>query len=369
MELEHYSKTRIEVVQSYIVTTARYDFNVYEKRILYRIVEGMQHLLAGKKLNQRYVINKQLWDLWEVKIPMAAFLIDETDTNHARIKAALLSMSRKIFTYEDDREWRAIPLILLPKIKKYESTVEFRLHDDVYNALMNFSKGYKKYELTTAFEFESVYAMRFYELFSKQRTPLNYSVTELKIMFGVEKKYKNTADFIKRVVMTAQKELNEKSPHSFEYTPLKTGRRITSIRFFPVYIAANMNEAFEGEHLAKQISPSLMIEKIVLDYLKDHYKFSTPELKNNATLFEKAGKEIPDLLLFLSEIKASALRATNPKGYVIGALKKKLGVRTVKQEASGKAKKDAKEQQTKPVGKKGKEQLTAEEKAQLEKLK
>ena len=29
----------IPVIQSYILTTARYNYNVYEKRILYRIVE------------------------------------------------------------------------------------------------------------------------------------------------------------------------------------------------------------------------------------------------------------------------------------------------------------------------------------------
>jgi len=37
---------------------------------------------------------------------------------------------------------------------------------------MNFAKGYRKYELQTAMEFESVYAMRFYELLSGQKTPL-----------------------------------------------------------------------------------------------------------------------------------------------------------------------------------------------------
>lgn len=30
--------TNKEVIQSYLITTARYDFSVYEKRIIYRIV-------------------------------------------------------------------------------------------------------------------------------------------------------------------------------------------------------------------------------------------------------------------------------------------------------------------------------------------
>ena len=50
-----------EVLQSYILTTAKYDFSVYEKRILYRIIELNQNLLEGKKLNDRYQVNNTLF--------------------------------------------------------------------------------------------------------------------------------------------------------------------------------------------------------------------------------------------------------------------------------------------------------------------
>jgi len=314
----------MEVIQSYIITTARYDFSVYEKRVLYRLVELIQFQLAGKKLNQRYRVDRLLYDLFEVEIPLKAFLKNDHDTDHARIKKALKDLSKKMIEYEDNEEWRAIPLILLPKIRKNESTVKFRLHEDIYNAFLNFTKGFKKYELKTAMEFESVYAMRLYELFSKQRTPLIYSIKELKAMFGVENKYKLTADFIKRVIETAQTELNEKSPHSFEYSALKTGKKITSIKFYPTFIAANVNDEVYRKELQRQIAPSWAIEQHVRQYLKEHYNFSTREMQNNLDLLEQATKEIPDLLLFLSEVKAKANRANNPKGYLINAIKKKL---------------------------------------------
>ena len=38
------------VIQSYMLTAARYDFSVYEKRILYRLVELAQAELQGKDL-------------------------------------------------------------------------------------------------------------------------------------------------------------------------------------------------------------------------------------------------------------------------------------------------------------------------------
>ena len=332
MEHKNYSIEKTEIIQSYIVTTARYEFNVYEKRALTRIVEMIQFLLQGKKLNQRYRIDKTLYDLYEVEMPISALLNDEEDTNHVRVKDALLRMSRKIFQYEDEEIWKAIPLILLPKIEKYNSIIKFRLHEDIYDALLNFSKGYKKYELQTLFQFESVYAMRFYELFYNQRTPLTYSIENLKLMFGVEKKYSLTADFIRRVIEAAKRELDAKSQYSFEYTPLKSGRKITSIKFYPITHPQNVNEEFETERLKKQISPGFLIDRHIVNYLKEHYMFSTPEIRNNLTLFERANKEIPDLLMFLSEVRAKANRATNPKGYLINALKKKMKIKTEKKE-------------------------------------
>jgi plasmid replication initiation protein len=290
-----------------------------------------QNLLQGQKLNQDCRIQKELFDLYDVEMPISAFLNDEKDTNYSRTKTALMSMSRKIVQYEDVKEWRAIPLILTPRIRKYESIVKFRLHEDIYNALLNFSKGFKKYELNTAFKMESVYAMRLYELLSNQKRPLIYSIKDLKLMFGVENKYKLTADFIKRVIDTAQRELNEKSPYSFEYAPLKTGRKITSIKFYPLFIPKNQDENAETVRLKKRMTFVWGVERHIINYLKDNYNFTTPELKNNQELLEQAQKEIDDFLLFLSTVKAKANRATNPKGYLINALKKRLKISTKKE--------------------------------------
>ena len=322
------SKDKMEVIQSYILTTARYNYNVYEKRILYRIVEMMQYMLEGKKLNRKYHIGEKKSELYDITMPLDAFLCGEDDNNYARAKEALESLSKKSFQYEDERVWRILPMILIPKIEKYEGTVSFRMHEDIYDVLLNFTKGFRKYELKTTFEFDSVYAMRFYELFSNQRNPLVFSIENLKIMFGVENEYEKTNDFIRKVVVSAKKVLDEKSPYSFEFSLLKTGKKITGIKFYPVYIPQNVDEEFETYRLKKMVSPSWTIEPQYLQYLKEHYLFATPEIRNNIDLFERAQKEIPDLLMFMSEVKARANRARNPKGYLINALCKEMNIRT-----------------------------------------
>jgi plasmid replication initiation protein len=69
--------------------------------------------------------------------------------------------------------------------------------------------------------FKSQFSMRFYELLSNQKTPLIYSIEQLKEMFCVTDKYERINDFIRYVVDAAKKELDEVSPYTFEYTPLK----------------------------------------------------------------------------------------------------------------------------------------------------
>ena len=88
-----------EVLQSYILTTAKYDYSVYEKRILYKIIEQLQFLIEGKELNQNYSLKEFLHDdikLFKFTFPFSAFKKNEEDKNHAQIKKALLSLAKKV---------------------------------------------------------------------------------------------------------------------------------------------------------------------------------------------------------------------------------------------------------------------------------
>jgi len=330
-----------DIIQSYILTTARYEANIHEKRIMFRIVEMQQELLNGQKLKGKIVANPSLFDIsYEIEIPYSAVLTDEEDKNHAVIKEAVKKLADRYLEYEDEYEWKRIQMIERPRIRKYEETIGFRLHEGVYNALLNFTKGYRKYELETMFKFKSVYTMRFYELFSNQRSEVVWSIENLKLMFRSEKQYKQTGDFIKRVIIPAQKELDEKSPYSFKFIPLKTGKRITAIRFIPVAIARNMDEALEKKRIEKMLNLSWSLDAGARQYLKEQYMFSEVEMKNNIDVFRAASKIIPDFIMWLSEVKAKANRANNPKGYLINAMKRQ--VKQAEQKASGTIPKEAK---------------------------
>ncbi len=316
-----------EVLQSYILTTAKYDYSVYEKRILYRLIEVFQKYTTGNKLNDKVIIQKDLFDVNIVTLPVSMFLVNEVDKNHHRIKEALIRLENKIFEYEDDTTWQLIRLISEPKIEKYEQTATFRINPKIVEAFLDFSKGFKKYELKIAMEFESVYSMRFYELLSNQKTPINYSIDTLKDLFKVSEKYKRINDFFRYVIEPAKKELDKCSPYTFHYESIKTGRKITGIRFIPIHQPQFEDESLKKQKAMKQMSNRWFIPKNIEDYLKYNYEFTDKELNNNLSLFESLYNHLTEeeLLDFLVDLKAQSVlyEIKNLKAYLIGSLKHK----------------------------------------------
>jgi hypothetical protein len=314
--------TNRDLIQSYIVTSARYDFSVYEKRILYRIIEMIQYLIEGKKLNACYSIEEDLFGDRKFTMPVAAFLAGEEDNHYGRAKEALRRLEEKKFEYEDDELWTIIHIIEKVRLKKRDSYVNFEVRKELYEAFMDFSKGFRRFELKTTMMFTSVYAMRFYELISGKTDPVNYDYEALKLLFGLQDRYKRINDFTKDVIDAAKKELDAKSPYTFRYTPYKHGRKIAGWTFVPIYQPQLRDPQLERKELQKQINLSWDLPREVRIYLRDNYLFLDEEIKRNIDVF-KAMHARKNLLEWLAGgVKARALRAKNPKGYLINAMKK-----------------------------------------------
>lgn len=314
-----------DIIQSYILTTAKYDFTVYEKRILYRLIELNQYILEGKKISEDCRINTTLFGNKEYTLPIKLFLKDKKDDNYKEVKKALERLKKKEITYEDNKMWSSLTIIAFPKILKYSDTVTFTVDNMIHNALLNFSKGFRKYELEIAMQFDSVYAMRFYELLSGQKTPLTYSIENLKEIFQISDKYERVNDFKKYVLDIAKRELDKCSPYTFDYEMNKTGRAFTSVTFYPKYQAKFRDPELEKHNLQKQVSLSWDLPKNVVDYLKHNFEFTTDGIKNNIDLLKQANEEL-DLISFLAAIKGKVRTSKNPQGYIIGSIRKQLKI-------------------------------------------
>lgn len=317
------SRSSRQVVQSYIFTTAVYDFNVYEKRIIYNLVRLAQSQIEGVKLSENmYRIDHTYKDYLVVELPISAFLTDEDDKNHVRIKSALKSLHQKTFTYQDDGGWECFSIIANPRIRLRSSKVSFIVDTRVWDVLLNFSKGFSRYDLEVAFNLESSYAMRFYEMLAGQRDPIAYSIDTLRKVFGLEGKYKLNKDFIRRVVESARNELDLRSPVSFTFRPLKEGRKITRIMFYPVrHEERQPHDAFFKEVIRKYGSGAHLSadERRLLQEIG----FNETGIRNNIELFMQCKSRL-DFIYELALIVGKSSTKTSPCGWCIKTLKGKL---------------------------------------------
>ncbi len=314
-----------DLIQSYVLTTAKYDFSLTEKRILYRLVELCQFATEGQILNKDYSIQLGVFeDMHKITLAHHLLLPHGESENYTEVKKGLKSLRNKTIEYNSNGVWKIMGIIELPKFFE-KGHVEFVVHPEIYQTILDFSQGFRKYELVTAMSFGSTYSMRFYELLSGQKKPITYTVDQLKIMFKVENKYKNNGDFVRDVIEKAKEELDQKSPYSFKYKKNTRGKKIVSIKFYPVYNPKNRDSNLEKRELQKKVSLSWDLDRIIVNYLKENFGFNDKEIKNNLDLLKVASKELDDLLFLLSSVRVKAQEAKKgPQAFVIGVIKKAL---------------------------------------------
>ncbi|PMC05413.1 replication initiation protein, partial [Hoylesella timonensis] len=113
------------VVQSYTLTTSRYKFTAYEKRILYRIVEFAQDEIKGIMIRDNlHKIDHSLFGR-ELTMPVTDILKNERDENYTKAKAAFSSLQKKTVVYEDEKVWESTQIILGVKLEKNNGMVKF----------------------------------------------------------------------------------------------------------------------------------------------------------------------------------------------------------------------------------------------------
>lgn len=117
--------------------------------------------------------------------------------------------------------------------------ITVRIDTDIWRAMVDFTKGFRAFDLNIALKLQSKYALRLYQLMSRQEEPLTYTIEDLKKQWGLEDKYDRADNFIKRTIIPAKEELDAISPYTFDFKPVKSNapgrgnKPVTAITFFP----------------------------------------------------------------------------------------------------------------------------------------
>ena len=327
-----------DLVQSFKMTTIRNSFGLYGQRTITRLVEASQYLLEGKSIGDcvTYHVEKSLWGDVRVKMPISAILRKGDEANHPEAKRQLKKLVGLPLEYEaPNGDWICTTLISKVIFSKSTGEATLTIQPEIWEAILDFSKGFRRFEIEKALDLRSAYSMRLYQLISGQERPLSYNLVALKKMLGVEKKYARPADFIKRVIQPAKEELDKVSPYTFDFKPVtekKSARgkeTITGITFIPYFQPKNRDQELEQKQdfgkLKRKYPGVVSLPKSLENYLTRTAGFTMTGIKNNSELLLQAINHITDFEeVVLRNIVGRSREAKNPQGYIIKAIKSEL---------------------------------------------
>lgn len=306
----------MEIIQSFIYSFARVKLSLYEQRIMLKIVEQAQIYIKGMWLRENMCRVPHEGSNIEISL-VVKDILSEGSKHYEDVKQAVKALEKRQFEYYDseDKTWHLTPIIYNARIRVGTGVVKFYVADIIYDCILDFTKGFSKYNLEKALQLDSPYAVRLYALLCAQNRPQTYRVDDLKKMFGVESKYDQTADFIKKVIRPAQAKLNAMGMNSFNFEKLTVGRQIVAIIFTPVK---------HEEHAAAQVLAKLPLSAVVLKELKivllQKFGFSSRELSAHKELLDHFGR-IPQWFNKLMDIEHRMHKGDKSKGWVIQAIR------------------------------------------------
>lgn len=224
--------TNIPELFDQIFTFPKFTYSVYEKRIIYKLAE----LAIMHKCNHDFTFEDSKISISETgivnaQIEIKSLLFSEYSQDHAYIRDAVNSLSSKLLYYREGKAVLVIPYIFRPKAERNDYKIEFEVESKIWDCITILAEKYSRLELSTIAKSSSVHTMRFCDMIVSQKRKFTFSVQQLKEMFCVTDKYKNTANFVIKVIEPAKKEFDSYFPYSFDFKPIKRGRKIIAFEF------------------------------------------------------------------------------------------------------------------------------------------
>jgi len=257
----------------------------------------------------------------------------EDKSKYTKVPKITKELMKKVFEIQEGNRLIQTAWISGVIYEKGSGMVTLKFNPDLKPYMLQLKEKFTQYQLANVLTMKSKYSPRIYEILKcnefKKQGYTEVEVGELRRLLKAENIYPLYADFKRFVLMQAQKELKALTDISFEYEEIKTGRKVTSIRF---YIKSNKLKAID-EVSATIMQPeevpgeNIDVEsgtRAVLNILKTHkvkpldaldiYKNANGDIQYIAKVYEYSKTQnIKTLVGFMKEMVKPGVLQDNIK--------------------------------------------------------
>ena len=253
---------KLEVKKADVIVKARYKLSPLAIKFISTIIANLKR---SDDMNEEYVLKvKDFQELTGQKTKRIYELIDE----------ALNDLLNNPLTIPlDDEENSILKANWVSGAIYNAGEVRFMIYPKLRPYLLEAQKKFLKYRLENILSLRSSYSIRLYEIL-KDWFELNtrygneaekiVSVNELREMLEIPKSY-IYGMVKKRILNKAKSELAEHTDITFDFEEIKTGRKVTHLKFI---IQENPKNA---KKIEKNDYPFLKSKRSFVNYLRKHY--------------------------------------------------------------------------------------------------
>lgn len=232
----------IVLSQDNALTTARYKFDLIEKRALYSIIRNIRAQYIESENGRRDLFDDLIITISEGELAECG---DKSKMQN--IYDALKRLKNRSITIDNEKIWLSIGFVNYVKHIKDRSYFEVQVSKEILPYYVELAKNFTSYSMTVAIALKSTFSQRLYELCCQYRKAgfFFYTVEKLREMFMLENKYPRSFDFKKWVLETPAKELKKlydagQCDLYFEFEPKsREGKEVIEYKF---YVRTRENE-------------------------------------------------------------------------------------------------------------------------------
>lgn len=154
---------------------------------------------------------------------------------YAEVRKVIRSLQKQVFTIIKiiDGEVKSLDLNWFYRAEYNETrnTVSLKFAEDLKPFLLQLKENFTSYQLVNIIKINSNYTLRLYEILKSKVFKKEFIISLEELYRMVLNQYQRYTDFKRYVLEKCKKEIKEKTDISFDYKEIKTGRKVTAIKF------------------------------------------------------------------------------------------------------------------------------------------
>lgn len=296
---------------NYFIMNSSYDLSLEEQKLILTLASMVQ-------------LEDEEFKPYIFKISdFMALLGVQNQAKYTEIPKITKELMKKVFEIQEGNVLIQTAWLSGARYEKGTGYVTLKFNPDLKPYMLKLNNMFTQYKLANILSMKSKYSSRVYEILKcnafKKQGYVEVEIEELRKLLKAENIYPRYNDFKRKIIEQSQKELKKLTDIRFDFEEIKTGRKVTSIKF---YIHSNVKKcSVKNISSQNEIAATKDIEEEspIIDHVKCIFKEEISSLEAKKIL--AAANDNIEIIKKKYEIAKKTSNIKNIVGWIIKSIK------------------------------------------------